>query len=175
VLLLLHTVVKTVTNETVTKEDLGGASVHTVKSGVAHGSFANDVVTLRAMRKLLDLLPQSNDKSTLPEKKATDSPNRLCPAVDRLVPYDSNTPYDMRDVIRQIVDHGEMFEIMPAYAQNIVTAFCRMEGHTVGVVGNVRWDKRATVAMVDFAVVLHMTYTDFFMPATEPSHVGRLS
>ena len=106
-------VVKTVTNETVTKEDLGGSKVHTSKSGVAHGDFENDVAALRAMRRLLDYLPSSNDKSTLPIKEATDPPDRLVPEVDRLVPDDPNTAYDMKDVIRRIVDHGEIFEIMP--------------------------------------------------------------
>jgi len=129
-------VVKTVTNEDVTKEDLGGASVHTKKSGVAHDSFPNDVAALRAMRRLLDFLPNSNDKSTLPVKDATDPADRLVPSVERLVPDDPNSPYDMIDVIREVVDHGDIFEIMPNYAQNIVTAFARMEGHTVGVVGN---------------------------------------
>ena len=106
-------VVKTVTNEDVTKEDLGGASVHCSKSGVAHGHFPNDVAAIRAMRKLLDFLPSSNDKSTMPRKETTDPPDRLVPEVERLVPDDPNTPYDMKDVIRQIVDYGELFEIQP--------------------------------------------------------------
>jgi propionyl-CoA carboxylase beta chain len=106
-------VVRTVTNEEVTKEDLGGSTVHTSKSGVAHGEFPNDVATLRAMRRLLDYLPSSNDKSTMPVKNASDPPDRLVPEVERLVPDDPNTPYDMKDVIRQVVDHGDMFEIMP--------------------------------------------------------------
>ena len=129
-------VVKTVTNEDVTKENLGGASVHTRKSGVAHDSFPNDVAALRAIRRLMAFLPDSNDKSTLPVKKFTDSASRLVPSLERLVPDDPNSPYDMLDIIREIVDHGDIFEIMPDYAQNIVTAFARMEGHTVGVVGN---------------------------------------
>eukprot|EP00529_Nitzschia_sp_RCC80_P018992 CAMPEP_0113471552 /NCGR_PEP_ID=MMETSP0014_2-20120614/17035_1 /TAXON_ID=2857 /ORGANISM="Nitzschia sp." /LENGTH=505 /DNA_ID=CAMNT_0000364187 /DNA_START=404 /DNA_END=1921 /DNA_ORIENTATION=- /assembly_acc=CAM_ASM_000159 len=129
-------VVKTVTNEDVTKEDLGGSKVHTSKSGVAHGDFDNDVAALRAMRRLLDFLPSSNDKSTLPVKEATDPPDRLVPQLERLVPDDPNTPYDMRQVIQQIVDHGDLFEIQPDMAQNIVTGFARMEGHTVGIIAN---------------------------------------
>ena len=129
-------VVKTVTNEDVTKEELGGAVTHTTKSGVAHDAYPNDVAALRAMRRLLDFLPSSNDKSTLPVKEVTDPPDRLVPEVGRLVPDDPNTPYDMKDVIRRVVDHGDMFEIMPDMAQNIVTAFARMEGRTVGVIGN---------------------------------------
>lgn len=129
-------VVKTVTNEQVTKEELGGSSVHGTKSGVAHGSFPNDVVAIRAMRRLLDLLPSSNDVSTLPRKDRTDDPNRLGLSLDQLVPEDPNTPYDMKDVISDVVDNRELFEIMPNHAKNIVTAFARMDGRTVGVVGN---------------------------------------
>ena len=107
-------VVKTVTNETVTKEELGGSIVHTQKSGVAHGTFPNDVMALRAMRKLFTFLPSSNRKNeNEPIEKSTDPANRLVPEVERLVPDDPNTPYDMKDVIRQIVDHGDIFEIMP--------------------------------------------------------------
>jgi propionyl-CoA carboxylase beta chain len=129
-------VVKTVTNEDVTKEDLGGSKVHVSKSGVAHGDFENDVAALRAMRRLLDFLPSSNDKATLPVKEVTDPGDRLVPQVERLVPDDPNTAYDMKDVIRQIVDNDDVFEIMPEMAQNIVTCFARFEGHTVGVIGN---------------------------------------
>jgi propionyl-CoA carboxylase beta chain len=129
-------VVKTVTNETVTKEELGGASAHTSKSGVAHGSFPNDVAALRAMRRFMDFLPSSNDKATLPVKEVTDPVDRQSPALERLVPDDPNTPYDMKDVIQHLVDHGDMFEIMPNSAPNIVTAFARMGGETVGIVAN---------------------------------------
>jgi propionyl-CoA carboxylase beta chain len=88
------------------------------------------------MRRLLDFLPASNDKNTLPVKETTDPADRLVPSLERLVPDDPNTPYNMKDVIRETVDNGDFFEIMPAMAQNIVTAFARMEGHTVGVIGN---------------------------------------
>ncbi len=129
-------VVKTVTNEAVTKEELGGSSVHSSKSGVSHGSFPNDVAAIRAMRNLLDYLPSSNDKSTLPFKESTDPVDRLIPSLEHLVPDDPNTPYQMKDVIREVVDNREFFEIMPNYANNIVTAFARMDGRTVGIVGN---------------------------------------
>ena len=129
-------VVKTVTNEDVTKEDLGGSRVHTTKSGVAHGSFENDIMALRAMRRLVDFLPSSNDKSTLPQKDITDPGDRLLDSLQHIVPDDPNSPYDMKEVICQVVDHGDLFEIMPDYAKNIVTAFARMEGQTVGVIGN---------------------------------------
>jgi propionyl-CoA carboxylase beta chain len=130
-------VVKTVTNEVVTKKDLGGAKTHTTQSGVAHGSYANDVAAIRAMRRLLDFLPSSNNPSTMPVKKqVTDPIDRPVPALERLVPLDPNLPYDMKDIIRQVVDHGDLFEIMPDFAQNITVGFARMEGHTVGVIGN---------------------------------------
>lgn len=129
-------VVKTVTNETVTKEELGGARTHTMISGVGHRSFANDVAAIRGVRRLIDFLPSSNDKSTLPVKEITDPGDRIVPALSRLVPDDPNMPYDMKDVIRETVDNRDFFEIMPNYAENIVTAFARMEGRTVGVVGN---------------------------------------
>ncbi len=129
-------VVKTVTNEEVTQEQLGGATTHTSTSGVAHRAFQNDISALKAVRKLFDFLPLSNDKATLPEKPATDSPDRLCPALVHLVPDDPNVPYDMVSVVEQIVDHGEVFEIMPDFAKNIVTGFARMEGQTVGIVAN---------------------------------------
>ncbi|GMH97685.1 hypothetical protein TrST_g144 [Triparma strigata] len=129
-------VVKTVTNETVTQEELGGAKTHTETSGVAHRSFQNDVSCLKAVRKMFDYLPLSNDKESLPWKEPTDDPDRLCPALVHLVPDDPNVPYDMTAVVKQIADHGDLFEIMPEFAKNIVTGFARMEGRTVGVVAN---------------------------------------
>jgi propionyl-CoA carboxylase beta chain len=126
-----------VTNESVTKEELGGAHTHTAVSGVAHNSFPNDVAALRAVRRLMDFLPSnSHSQESAVIKTSTDPPNRLVPAVGLLVPDDPNTPYDMKDVIREVVDHGDLFEIMPAYAGNIITAFARMNGQTVGVIGN---------------------------------------
>jgi propionyl-CoA carboxylase beta chain len=179
-------VVKTVTNEVVTKEDLGGASVHTAISGVAHGSFPNDVLALRAMRTLLDYLPSSNDKSTLPVRDATDPADRPVPALNHLVPDDPNMPYDMRHVIQQIIDHGSMFEIMPKTASNIVTAFARMEGHTVGVVANnpltlagcLDVDSATKAArFVRFCNAFHIpliTLVDVpgFLPGTDQEHGG---
>jgi propionyl-CoA carboxylase beta chain len=130
-------VVRTVTNETVTKEGLGGSSVHAGgKSGVAHGSYANDVMAMRAMRTLLDYLPSSNDPLTLPVRPSNDDPYRDVPSLDQLVPDDPNMPYDMKDIIREVLDIDSLFEIQPEHAKNIVTGFGRMEGRTVGVVGN---------------------------------------
>ena len=130
-------VVKTVTNEDVTKEELGGSGVHSTKSGVVSDSFPNDVSAIRAMRILLDYLPSSNDPATLPIKENCQDPmDRRIPSLEYLIPDDANLPYDMKDIIRKVVDYGEMFEIMPNHAKNIVTAFARMNGRTVGVVGN---------------------------------------
>ncbi|KAL3776621.1 hypothetical protein ACHAWO_012253 [Cyclotella atomus] len=180
-------VVKTVTNETVTKEELGGASVHASgKSGVAHGSYPNDVAALRAMRTLLDYLPSSNDESTMPERPVIDDPHRLVPTLDQLVPDDPNQPYDMKDIIREIVDNETMFEIQPDYAQNIVTAFGRMEGRTVGIVGNnpmtlagcldINASEKAArfVRFCDAFNIPILTFVDVpgFLPGTGQEHGG---
>jgi propionyl-CoA carboxylase beta chain len=131
---------RTVTNETIDKEGLGGSLVHTTKSGVAHGSYSNDIVALREIRKLMDYLPASNDPKTLPIKKQNagviDPMDRLTPSLDRLIPIDPNTPYDMKLVVQQVVDDGEIFEIQPDFAQNIVIAFARLGGIPVGIVAN---------------------------------------
>lgn len=132
-------VVKTVTNEDVTKEELGGSLVHTTKSGVVCDSYRNDIEALRAMRTLIDLLPSSSSLKDSPaynSKPITDPPDRKIEALQHLIPDDSNMPYDMKDILHQILDHGDLFEIMPNYASNIITGFGRMAGQTVGVVAN---------------------------------------
>lgn len=129
-------VVKTVTNEDVKKEQLGGSPIHTFQSGVAHRCFPNDILAIRALRKFIDFLPSSNDPSSHIIKNNTDSSKRKCPALDQLVPLNVNQPYDMISIIREIVDHRDIFEIMPNYAVNIITTFARMEGRTVGIVAN---------------------------------------
>jgi propionyl-CoA carboxylase beta chain len=128
-------VVKTVTNETVTPEELGGASVHTVKSSIADGAFDNDVDTLLEMRRLFDYLPLSN-KSPLPEIETADPWDRVEPSLDTLVPDAANKPYDIKELIAKTLDEGAFFEIQEAHARNIVTGFGRIEGRTVGVVAN---------------------------------------
>jgi len=128
-------VVKTVTNEEVTQEELGGAETHTQISGVAHGAFDNDVVALRNMRELYEFLPLNNKDK--PEPKPTQDPRtRGDEALRYLVPDDPNVPYDMLSVVRKVVDEGDVFEIMPDYAKNIICGFARMEGRTVGIVAN---------------------------------------
>jgi propionyl-CoA carboxylase beta chain len=128
-------VVKTVTNETVTAEELGGAKVHTSKSSVADGAFDNDVEALLQVRRLMDFLPASN-QSGVPEWPSFDVPDRVDMSLDTLVPENPNKPYDIKELILKTLDEGDFFEIQAAYAKNIVTGFGRMEGRTVGVVAN---------------------------------------
>ena len=128
-------VVKTVTNEVVTAEELGGASVHTTKSGVADGAFENDVECLLQMRRLIDFLP-ANNSSGVPEWPSADDPDRADASLDTLIPDNPNKPYDMKELILKVVDEGDFFEIAGAYAQNIVTGFGRIDGRTVGFVAN---------------------------------------
>ncbi|MBS7542229.1 acyl-CoA carboxylase subunit beta [Ancylobacter oerskovii] len=128
-------VVKTVTNETVTAEELGGAKVHTTKSSVADGAFDNDVECLLQMRRLIDFLP-ANNRSGVPQWPSFDDGERLDPSLDTLVPDNPNKPYDVKELIAKVVDEGDFFEIQPAFAANIVTGFGRVEGRTVGIVAN---------------------------------------
>jgi propionyl-CoA carboxylase beta chain len=128
-------VVKTVTHEDVTQESLGGARAHTGKSGVAHLSSENDLEALQTMRAFFDFLPLSN-KEQPPVRYTADPRDRANKSLDHCIPHDPNTPYDMRRVIERIVDDGDLFEIMPDYAKNILVGFARMEGRTVGVVAN---------------------------------------
>ena len=128
-------VVKTVTNETVTAEELGGARVHTTKSSIADRAYENDVEALLQMRRLMDFLPSSN-KSGVPELPTRDSPDRQDASLDTLIPDNPNKPYDIKELIGKVVDEGDFFEIQEAFARNIVTGFARMEGRTVGIVAN---------------------------------------
>ena len=128
-------VVKTVTHEEVTFDELGGARPHSTVSGVAHVTCENDIDALMRTRTLFDYLPLSwTDKP--PRRYTTDSRNRQDLSLDRIVPDDPNVPYDMHHVIYRIVDEGDFFEIMPTYAKNIIIGFARLEGRTVGVVAN---------------------------------------
>ena len=128
-------VVKTVTNETVTHEDLGGARVHAQKSGVADGAFENDLEALVQVRRLVDFLPSSN-REEAPARASFDNPNREEPSLDTLVPANANKPYDMKELIFKIVDEADFFEISSEYAKNIITGFARIDGETIGVVAN---------------------------------------
>src|SRR5918992_3425689 len=128
-------VVKTVTNETVTPEELGGASVHTVRSSIADGAFDDDLEALLEIRRLFDFLPLSN-RAAPPEIETSDPADRLEPSLDTLVPDVATKPYDIKELILKTVDEGAFFEIQEAHARNIVTGFGRIEGRTVGVVAN---------------------------------------
>jgi propionyl-CoA carboxylase beta chain len=129
-------VVKTVTHEEVTQEELGGAKTHTSKSGVAHGSFANDVEAIRQLRRFYEFLPLNNTEGPPVREDASDSRSREVPLLQNIVPDDPNVPYDMKTIVHGVLDDGDFFEIMKDYAKNIIVGFGRMEGKTVGVVGN---------------------------------------
>ncbi|MEM7567354.1 MAG: acyl-CoA carboxylase subunit beta [Pseudomonadota bacterium] len=128
-------VVKTVTNETVTHEELGGASVHTTKSSIADGAYDNDVEALLAVRDLVDLLPASNT-ADIPEIPTRHGVEETDESLDTLVPASATQPYDIKELILKTVDEAAFFEIQEAFARNIVTGFGRIEGRTVGVVAN---------------------------------------
>jgi len=128
-------VVKTVTNEVVTAEELGGASTHTKKSSVADGAFKDDVETLAEIRRLFDFLPLNN-RDKAPERPFFDDPERIENSLDTLIPQNPNQPYDMKELIHKVSDEGDFFEIQKDFAGNILTGFIRLEGRTVGVVAN---------------------------------------
>ena len=128
-------VVKTVTHETVTQEELGGAVTHTTRSGVADLAFANDVEALIELRRFIDFLPASN-RGAPPVRPTSDPRERAEPSLDTLVPRSPNQPYDIKELILKVVDEGDFFEIQPDFARNIVIGFARMEGSTIGIVAN---------------------------------------
>ncbi|HYJ83898.1 MAG TPA: acyl-CoA carboxylase subunit beta, partial [Allosphingosinicella sp.] len=128
-------VVKTVTNEVVTQEELGGAVTHTTKSGVADVAFENDIEALLATRDFFDFLPLSN-RHDGPERPTADPWDRVEPSLDTLIPDSAARPYDMHELIRKVLDEGDFFEIQPNHAANIIVGFGRVEGRTVGVVAN---------------------------------------
>ena len=128
-------VVKTVTHETVTAEELGGALTHTTKSGVADLAFDNDVEALLMLRRLYNYLPLSN-REKAPVRPSGDPADRVIESLDTLVPDNPNKAYDMKELITKVVDDGDFFELQPDYAANIIIGFARMDGQTVGVVAN---------------------------------------
>lgn len=128
-------VVKTVTHEEVTPEELGGASVHTKKSGVADISFANDVDAILQTRTFFDFLP-ANNREKPPRWPTQDPAHRSEPSLDSIIPAESTKPYDVKEVITKIADEGDFFELQPNFAQNIVIGFIRLQGSTIGVVAN---------------------------------------
>jgi len=128
-------VVKTVTHEDVTFEELGGAMTHATKSGVAHFACENEVECLGAIRKLLGYIPLNNVDDP-PRVVPTDDPLRMDKTLDSIVPENPNKPYNMKEVIRKIMDNGEFFEVQELYAQNLLVGFARLAGYSVGIVAN---------------------------------------
>ena len=128
-------VVRTVTHESVSQEELGGAVTHTTRSGVADLAFENDVEALLELRRFIDFLPASN-RTEPPRRPTSDPRERAEPSLDTLVPDNPNKPYDMKELILKIADEGDFFEIGPDFARNIIIGFARMEGSTIGIVAN---------------------------------------
>ncbi|KAJ3104940.1 hypothetical protein HDU97_008688 [Phlyctochytrium planicorne] len=178
-------VVKAVTNEEVTQEELGGAKAHTTKSGVAHLAFDNDIEALAKLREFVDFLPLSN-REAVPVRPTEDSITREDPVLNSIVPADSTKAYDIKDVIRRIVDDGDFYEVMPDYAKNMVVGFARMGGSTVSIIANqplvssgvldinssvkaARW-----VRFCDAFNIPLLTFVDVpgFLPGTAQEHGG---
>jgi propionyl-CoA carboxylase beta chain len=128
-------VIKTVTHEDVTKEELGGAEAHAATSGVAHFTVPDEKACLALLRELLSYLPQNNMEQP-PRRPTSDDPNRRVPELDELVPVESNKPYDIKEVISGLADDRVFFEVQPEFAPNIVVGFCRLDGRSIGVVAN---------------------------------------
>jgi propionyl-CoA carboxylase beta chain len=178
-------VVKTVTNEVVTQDELGGAVTHTTKSGVADVAFENDIDALLATRDFFDFLPLSN-RHDQPERPCEDPVDRIEDSLDTLVPPSAATPYDMHELIRKVADEGDFFELQPAHAANIIIGFCRIEGRTVGVVANqpmvlagvldINSSKKAArfVRFCDAFEIPILTFVDVpgFLPGVAQEHNG---
>jgi propionyl-CoA carboxylase beta chain len=128
-------VVKTVTHESVTQEELGGAVTHTTRSGVADHAFEDDVEALLELRRFMDFLPSSN-REKAPFRETADPVDRTDLSLDTLIPANPNKPYDMAELIVKVVDEGDFFETQSGYARNIITGFGRLDGQTVGIVAN---------------------------------------
>ena len=178
-------VVKTVTNEVVTQEELGGAITHTHKSGVADVAFENDIDALLATRDFFDFLPLSN-RHDVPDRPTDDAWDRVEESLDSLVPPLAATPYDMHELIRKVADEGDFFELQPRHAGNIIIGFCRIEGRTVGVVANqpmvlagcldINSSKKAArfVRFCDAFDIPILTFVDVpgFLPGVAQEHNG---
>ena len=178
-------VVKTVTNEVVTQEELGGAITHSTKTSVADVAYENDIEALLAARDFIDFMPLSN-REEVPERPTADPWDRLEDSLDTLVPENANQPYDMHEVIAKMVDEGDFFEVQPKHAANIICGFGRMEGRTVGIVANqpmvlagvldINSSKKAArfVRYCDAFHIPIVTLVDVpgFLPGTDQEHNG---
>ena len=178
-------VVKTVTHEIVTQEDLGGADTHTHKTGVADLAYDNDIETLLQIRRLYNFLPLSNT-SGVPVRPTSDPADRVEMSLNTLVPESTNKPYNMKELLERVVDEGDFFELQPDYAKNILIGFGRMEGHTVGFVANqpmhmagcldIDASRKAArfIRFCDAFSIPLVTFVDVpgFMPGTHQEHNG---
>jgi propionyl-CoA carboxylase beta chain len=178
-------VVKTVTHEEVTAEELGGASAHTIKSGVADLAFEDDVEALAMLRRFFNYLPLNNREKP-PLRRSTDPADRLDHSLDTLVPDNPNKPYDIKELIAKVVDDGDFFELQPDFAKNIVIGFGRMDGQSVGIVANqplvlagcldIKSSIKAArfVRFCDAFNIPVITFVDVpgFMPGTAQEHGG---
>ena len=178
-------VVKTVTNEVVTQEELGGAITHTTRTGVADVAFENDVDALMAARDFISLLPENN-RSGVPVLPSDDPWDRIEDSLDTLIPASANQPYDMHELVRKVLDEGEFFEIQPNHGGNILCGFGRIEGRTVGVVANqplvlagvldINASRKAArfVRFCDAFNIPILTFVDVpgFLPGTAQEHGG---
>ncbi|NLC67287.1 MAG: methylmalonyl-CoA carboxyltransferase, partial [Clostridiaceae bacterium] len=178
-------VIKAVTGEDVSQEELGGASVHSSKSGVAHFKFSSEEECIANVRKLISFLPDNN-LSGVPVQATGDDLNRLSPDLIDLIPDEANKPYDMMDIITRVIDNGDFFEVHKNYAQNIIVGFARMNGKTIGIVANQpkvmagsldvnSSDKAARfVRFCDAFNIPLVTFTDVpaFLPGVDQEHNG---
>lgn len=178
-------VVKTVTHEIVTQEELGGADTHTHKTGVADLAYNNDIEALLQTRRLFNFLPLSN-KNGVPVRPTSDPADRVEMSLNTLVPDNPNRPYNMKELLERVVDEGDFFEIQPDYAKNIIVGFGRMEGHTVGFVANqpmflagcldIDASRKAArfVRFCDAFEIPLVTFVDVpgFLPGTSQEHNG---
>ena len=178
-------VIKAVTGEEVTHEQLGGAEAHTATSGVAHFAFADEGECIAQVRRLMDFLPSSNAEDP-PRREGTDDPNRLCEALRTIVPQEANQSYDMKQVIAEVMDNGDFMEVQPRNAQNIIVGFGRMNGNTVGVVAqqpaylagvlDIDASLKAArfVRFCDAFNIPLLTFVDVpgFLPGTQQEHGG---
>ena len=178
-------VIKTVTGEEVTFEQLGGAMTHNARSGVAHLAADDEGQCLEMIRTLLSYLPQNN-LDEAPRVECNDPPDRMDKELDSLLPADANKPYHMRDVVERVVDNGEFFEIMPHWGQNLLVGFARLNGRSIGVVGN-QPDHMAGTLDIDASIkgarfvrfcdafnIPLVTFVDVpgFMPGSAQEHGG---
>ncbi len=178
-------VVKTVTHEVVSQEELGGASTHTKKTGIADVSYDNDIEALLQTRRLFNFLPLSN-REKAPTRPTPDPADRVELSLNTLVPDNANKAYDMHELLLRLVDEGDFFEIQPEYAKNIIIGFGRMEGSTVGFVANQPMElagcldinaSRKAARFVRFCDAFNIpiiTFVDVpgFLPGTEQEHNG---